>query len=199
MWEVKTEWIILGLMRTCNDRTETVIFLVCKLDLDKFTDQDWFLACTLSCLSTIPQIHLWCDTCWLYRDQHGGRAFLIHVPADMSTSTGGSGLEPTTVLAARSKHGAVKHSATPARLLSYDSCKFHRYCHNTSIRKSRITYLIMQTNDKLETPGNKSRLNEAHPANSYHWIADVMIFNKANYLKAAGNFLDQWRHLDAIC
>ena len=48
----------------------------------------------------------------------------------------------------------------------------------------------MQLMGKLETPGNNSGLNEAHPANSYHWMVDVMIFNKANYHKAAGNFLD---------
>ena len=26
-----------------------------------------------------PQIHLWCDTCWLYRGQHSSQAFLIHI------------------------------------------------------------------------------------------------------------------------
>ena len=41
-----------------------------------------------------PQIHLWCDTSWLYRGQYGSRAFLIHIPADVSASIGGgSGLE----------------------------------------------------------------------------------------------------------
>ena len=48
----------------------------------------------------------------------------------------------------------------------------------------------MQTKDKLETPENNSGLIEAHLANSYHWMVDVMIFNKANYHKSAGNFLD---------
>ena len=33
-----------------------------------------------------PQIHLWCDTCWLCRGQHGSRAFSIHIHADMSAS-----------------------------------------------------------------------------------------------------------------
>ena len=47
------------------------------------------LACFLTCAQQIPQIHLWCDTCWLYRGQHGSWAFLIHVPADMSVSIGG--------------------------------------------------------------------------------------------------------------
>ena len=42
---------------------------------------------------------------------------MIHIPADMFASiAGGSGLEPMTVRAAHSKHGAVNHSATPARL-----------------------------------------------------------------------------------
>ena len=35
--------------------------------------QGGFLTCTLSCLSTIPEIHLWCDTCRLYRGQHGSQ------------------------------------------------------------------------------------------------------------------------------
>ena len=30
---------------------------------------------SLACLCSIPQIHLWCDTCWLYSGQHGSRAF----------------------------------------------------------------------------------------------------------------------------
>ena len=62
-----------------------------------------------------PQIHLWCNTCWLYGGQHGSRAFSIRVLADVSTSIGGgSGLEPMTICAARSKHSAVNHSVTPA-------------------------------------------------------------------------------------
>ena len=40
------------------------------------------LACFLACAQWIPQIHFWCDTCWLYRGQHGSQAFLIHIPAD---------------------------------------------------------------------------------------------------------------------
>ena len=39
-----------------------------------------------------PLIHLWCDTCWLHRGQHGSWAFLIHILTDLSTSIdGGSG------------------------------------------------------------------------------------------------------------
>ena len=85
-----------------------------------FQSQDGFLACMLSCLCAIPQIHLWCGTCWLYRGQHGNWAFLIHLPADVSVNMGGgSGLEPMTVHAAHSKYGAVNHSATPARLRNF--------------------------------------------------------------------------------
>ena len=41
--------------------------------------------------------HLWCNTCWLYWGQHGSWAFLIHILADVSTSTvGGSRLKPMT-------------------------------------------------------------------------------------------------------
>ena len=42
----------------------------------------------------------------------------MHIPADVSASIGGGlGFEPMTVHAARSKHGAVNHSVTPARLI----------------------------------------------------------------------------------
>ena len=41
----------------------------------------WIPFCMLSHLCD-PQIHLWCDTCWLYRGQHGSWAFLIPVLAD---------------------------------------------------------------------------------------------------------------------
>ena len=54
---------------------------------------------------------------WLYRDQHGSRTFLMHIPADVSASIGGGlGLKTTTLRAAHSKQGAVNHLATPARL-----------------------------------------------------------------------------------
>ena len=33
-------------------------------------------ACTLSCLCTIPQIHLWCDTCWPLDGHNGTQASL---------------------------------------------------------------------------------------------------------------------------
>ena len=77
-----------------------------------------WIPCRLSRLCD-PQIHLWCDTCWLYRGQHGSWAFSIHILADMSVSIGrgwGPRLKPMTVSAARSKHHAVNHSATPAWL-----------------------------------------------------------------------------------
>ena len=60
------------------------------------------LVCFVACMQWIPEIHLWCHTCWLYRGQHGSWAFLIHIPADVAASIGGgSGLDPTTVRAAR--------------------------------------------------------------------------------------------------
>ena len=39
------------------------------------------LACMLSCLRAIPQIHLWCNTCQPLDGQHGSRATLTHVLA----------------------------------------------------------------------------------------------------------------------
>ena len=47
-----------------------------------FQSQGGYPFCMLSRLCD-PQIHLWCDTCWLYRDQNGSKAFLIHLPADI--------------------------------------------------------------------------------------------------------------------
>ena len=74
-----------------------------------FQNQDRFLGCVLSRLCD-PQIHLWCNTCWLYRSQHAGQAFLIHLLADhVSISTGG-GLNSWPCML---QHSAVNHSATP--------------------------------------------------------------------------------------
>ena len=39
------------------------------------------LDCMLSCLSAIPQIHLWCDTCRPLDIQHGSRATLTNILA----------------------------------------------------------------------------------------------------------------------
>ena len=47
-----------------------------------------WVPCVLSHLCD-PQIHLWCDTCWLYGGQYGNWAFSIHVLADVSTSIDG--------------------------------------------------------------------------------------------------------------
>ena len=70
-----------------------------------------WIPCMLSRLCD-PQIHLWCNTCRLYRGQHGSLAFLIHIPADVSANIGGGlGLKPTTIHATCSKHGTVHHSA----------------------------------------------------------------------------------------
>ena len=48
------------------------------------------LLCFLTCAQWIPQIHPFCDTCWLYSCQHGSRGFSSHVLVDISTSTGGA-------------------------------------------------------------------------------------------------------------
>ena len=37
------------------------------------------VTCTLSCLCTIPYIHLWCDTCWPLDSHHGGPSHSLHV------------------------------------------------------------------------------------------------------------------------
>ena len=79
-----------------------------------------WIPCMLSHLCD-PQIHLWCDICWVYRGQHGSWAFLMYILADVSTSIGGD-LEPTTVCAARNKHSTVNYSTTSARL-DISSCQ----------------------------------------------------------------------------
>ena len=70
------------------------------------------LACMLSCLRAIPQIHLWCDTCRPLDGKHGSRATLTHVLAAVrrihkhwwrrgrsrgSNLWPGPGLEPATL------------------------------------------------------------------------------------------------------
>ena len=69
------------------------------------------LACMLSCLRAIPQVHLWCNTCRPLDSQHGSRATLTHILAAVrrihknwwfqgqsrsSNLWPGLGLEPTT-------------------------------------------------------------------------------------------------------
>ena len=53
--------------------------------------QDWYTTLPMCLHSHLcyPEIHLWCDICWLYGGQHGSWAFLIHVLTDMSASIGG--------------------------------------------------------------------------------------------------------------
>ena len=36
---------------------------------------------SLTCMKGIPQIYLWCDTCWPSESQHYSGAFLIHILA----------------------------------------------------------------------------------------------------------------------
>ena len=68
----------------------------------------------------ILKIHLWCDTCWLYRGQLGSQAFLIHIPADMSTSIdGGLGLEPMT----------VRTTTQPLRILDFQPARLNALTH----------------------------------------------------------------------
>ena len=73
------------------------------------------LTCMLSYLRAIPQIHLWCNTCWPLDGQHGSRATLTYILAAVrpihkhwwyrgrncdSNLWPGPGLEPTTYRAA---------------------------------------------------------------------------------------------------
>ena len=36
------------------------------------------LACFLACVQWIPEIHLWCDTCWPLGSQHGSQSRSLH-------------------------------------------------------------------------------------------------------------------------
>ena len=74
-----------------------------------FQNQGGSHFCVLSHLCD-SQIYLWCDTCWLYRGQHGSQAFSIYMLADVFPSIGGGlgpGLEPTTVCATRYLHAVI--------------------------------------------------------------------------------------------
>ena len=62
-----------------------------------------------------PQIHLWYNTCWLYRGQHGSWALSIHILAGMSTSIWRR-FKAQTYDHLCSEHSAINHSATQARL-----------------------------------------------------------------------------------
>ena len=38
-----------------------------------------YLACFITCMQWVSQIHLWCDTYWTHDSSHCSRAFLIHI------------------------------------------------------------------------------------------------------------------------
>ena len=39
---------------------------------------DPLLVCFLACVQWIPEIHLWCDTCWPLGGQHGSQLHSLH-------------------------------------------------------------------------------------------------------------------------
>ena len=88
----------------------------------------WMPFCMLSCLCD-PQIHLWWDTCWLCRGQHGSQAFSIHLLADKSTNIGGGSGWGQTHDHLCSEH-AVYHLATSARLIGGNPDVIMTLCHN---------------------------------------------------------------------
>ena len=61
------------------------------------------------------QIHVWCNTCPLYRGQHGSRAFLIHVLTQALVEVR-AGAPTQDHLCG--EHSTVYHSDTPARLFT---------------------------------------------------------------------------------
>ena len=50
-----------------------------KTDLTFLTLDLLSLACFITCIQWIPQIHLWCHPWWPFDGQYGSEAFLIHV------------------------------------------------------------------------------------------------------------------------
>ena len=44
---------------------------------------DPLLVCFLTCVQWIPQIHLWCDTCWPLYSQHGSQSHSLHAVAEV--------------------------------------------------------------------------------------------------------------------
>ena len=111
------------------------------------------------------QIHLWCDTWWLHRSQYCSQAFLIHILTDMFAYIGGgSGFKPTTVCAARSKHGTVNHSATPARLDQFILWKdllhlLHQFSFQYLIQDSYQIYMDHKLSVKLFMENSVLRVN----------------------------------------
>ena len=85
------------LKKNCLGFLEDISPICGAKDTDIFPEfkKSGWIPCMLFCLC---DPHLWCDTYWLYRGQHGSWAFSIHVLTDMSTSIGGgSGLKSMTV------------------------------------------------------------------------------------------------------
>ena len=67
------------------------------------------LVCFLTCEQPIPQIYLWCDTCWLYR---GSQAFLNHVLRALT-----SPLHPWSALWMRTNGKIERRRLIPRRIL----------------------------------------------------------------------------------
>ena len=78
-------------------KSETLMpFFKCLEDISPFCEGHWHpkarvdlsFAFFVTCMQWIPQIHLWCDTCWPLGSQHGSLAFLTHVLANISPRIG---------------------------------------------------------------------------------------------------------------
>ena len=83
---------------------------------------DLSLASFLTCMQWIPQIHLWCNTCWPLSGQHGSWFFFIHVLADYISTSIGGGLNPWLSIP---QHNVLNHSiivAWPERLTRWPYC-----------------------------------------------------------------------------
>ena len=81
------------------------------------------LACTLSCLHTIPQIHLWCSTCQPLDSQHGSLSRSLHVSAEVGCqgSNRGSLVQSTDALPTRPPCRAPSIGPTPHQTVGLDT------------------------------------------------------------------------------
>ena len=86
------------------------------------------LTCFFACMQWIPQIHLWCGTCWPFGGQHGSLAILSTY---LHTSTGG--LESRMENATASQHVARQTLPTELSWLSYGQWFWYTEIHSLLI------------------------------------------------------------------
>ena len=110
---------------------------------------DPLLACFLICMQWNPQIHFWCDTCWLYSSQHDSRAFWTHTLENTSTSIGGAQTHDRAcrnkrLVTIRPGHSKISHNFTHcfSCLKCLQTCKICMYTLTGSVNLSEAEELM---------------------------------------------------------